>query len=52
MEYYCEVCLKNIKTKNNYKDFISKFHIGFDKCKHRNLSHKGIDKNDVEEAFY
>ena len=34
MEHYCEVCLKNIKAKNKYKYFKSKFHQEFDKGKH------------------
>ena len=52
MDYYCEVCLKNFKTKNKHKYFKSKSHIEFDKCKHVILSHKDIDINDVDEAFY
>ena len=52
MEYYCEVCLKNIKAKSKYKHFKSKSHLEFDKCKHIILSHKNIDINDVDEAFY
>ena len=52
MEYYCQVCLNNIKAKNKYKHFKSKPHQEFDKCKHIILSHKNIDINDVGEAFY
>ena len=51
MDYYCEICLKNIKTRSNYKHFKSKFHLEFDKCKHIIVSHKDIDINDVDEAF-
>ena len=50
--FYCEVCLKNIIAKNKYKLFKSKSHIEFDKCKHIISSHKDININDVEEAFY
>ena len=39
-------------TKNKYKQFKSKSHIEFEKCKHIRLSHKDIDINDVDEAFY
>ena len=52
MDYYCEVCLKNIKAKNKYKRFKSKFHQEFDKCKHIILSFKDIDIDHVDEAFY
>ena len=52
MDYYCEVCIKNIKAKNKYKHFKSKSHIQFDKCKHITLCHKDFDINDVDEAFY
>ena len=51
MDYYCGVCLKNIKTKSKYKHFKSKFHQKFDKCKHIILSYKDIDINNVDEAF-
>ena len=52
MEYYCEVCLKHIKAKSKYKHFKSISHHEFNKCKHIKLSHKFIDINDVDEAFY
>ena len=52
MDYYCDVCNKSIKPKSKYKHFKSKLHQEFDKCKHIILSHKDIDKNDVDEAFY
>ena len=52
MDSYCEVCLKNIKTRNKYRHLKSKSHIEFDKCKHTVLSHKDTDLNDVDEAFY
>ena len=52
MNYYCEICLKNIKTKDKYKHFKSKSHIKFDKCKHILKSYKDTDINDVDEAFY
>ena len=52
MDYYCEVCLKIIKTKNKYKHCKSKSHIEFDKCKDIILSHKDNDVNDVDEAFH
>ena len=52
MESFCEVCLKNIKAKNKYKHFKSKFYQEFDKCKHIILSYKDIDMDHVEEAFY
>ena len=50
MEFYCEVCLKHIKSKNKYKNTYQE--INKCKCKHIILSHKNIDINDVEEAFY
>ena len=52
MDYYCEVCLKHIKAKNKYKHFKSKSHQEFNKYKHIILSHKDIDINNVDEAFY
>ena len=38
MDYYCEVCLKNIKAKNKYNHFKSKSHQDFDICKCITLS--------------
>ena len=52
MDYYCEVCLKNIKTKNKNKHCKWKSHIDFDKRKDILLSHKDDDANDVDEAFH
>ena len=52
MEYYCEVCLKNIKAKNKYKHFESKSHQEFDKCNYIIISYKDIDINNIDEAFY
>ena len=45
MDYYCEVCLRNIKAKNKCKHFKSKSHIELDKCKHIILSLKDMDIN-------
>ena len=52
MDFYCEVCLKNIKAKNKYNHFKSKYHQEFDKYKHIILSYKNIDLGHVDEAFY
>ena len=52
MDYYCEVCLKHIKTTSKYKYFKPNSHQEFNKCKHIILSHKSVDINDVDEAFY
>ena len=52
MDYFCEICLEIIKTKNKYKHFKSKSHIEFDKCKHIKLFLKDIEINYVDEAFY
>ena len=52
MGFFCEVCLKEIKTKNKYKHFKSKSQQEFDKCKHMQLSHEDIDKDHIDEAFY
>ena len=43
---------ENVKGKNKHKHFKSKSHIEFDKCKLILISHKDIDINDVDEAFY
>ena len=50
--YYCEICLKDIKTTSKYKHFKSKSNQEFDKCKRIILSYKDIDINNVDEAFY
>ena len=52
MDYYCEVCLKNIKAKSKYKYFKSKSHQEIVICKHIIISRKDIDINNVVEAFY
>ena len=52
MEYFCEVCPENIEIKIKYKHFKSKSHQEFNKCKQIILSHKNIDINDMDEAFY
>ena len=52
MDYYCDVCDKNMKPKSKYKHFKSNVHKEFDKCKHIFLSHKIIDISDVDEAIY
>ena len=51
MDYYCEVCDKNIKPKSEYKPFKSNIHKEFDKRKHVKLSLKDIDLKNVDEAF-
>ena len=52
MDYYCDICLKNIQAKNKYKHFKSKSHTEFENCKHITLSYKdNIDINDKDEAF-
>ena len=43
---------KKYQRKNKYKHFRSKSHIEFDKCKHPIISHKDIDINDADEAFF
>ena len=50
--YYCDICLKNIRARSKYKQFKSKSHQEFNKCKHLKLSHKNFDINDVDETFY
>ena len=40
------------KAKNKSKHFKSNYHQEFKKCKHIILSHKNIDINDVDEAFF
>ena len=52
MDYNCEICLKKITAKSNYKHFKSKSHQKFDKCKHIILSHKNIHINNIDEALY
>ena len=52
MDYCCEICPKHIKLKSKYEHFKSKSHQEINKCKHIILSHKNIDINDVDEAFY
>ena len=46
------MCPKYFKAKNKYKHYKLKSHQELDKCKHIELSHKNIDKNKVDEAFY
>ena len=52
MDYYCEVCLENIKAKRTYNHFKSKAYQQLNKFKHIISSYKDIDTNDVGEAFY
>ena len=52
MDYFCEICLKNIKAKNKYKHSKSRSHIEFYECKNILISYKDIDLSDVDEAFY
>ena len=52
MDYYSEVCDKNIKHKKKYKHFISNNHEEFDKCYYIVLSLKDADINNVDEVFY
>ena len=52
MDFFCEICLKNIKAKNKYEHSKSTSHIEFDKCKHILLSLKDNDINGVDKAFY
>ena len=52
MDYFCDMCLKNIKPNSKYIHFTSNSHQEFDKCKHIILSHKDIDIIDVDETFY
>ena len=46
------MCLKHIKPNSKYSHFKTKSHQEFDKSKHIFLSHKDVDINDVDEAFY
>ena len=52
MDYFCDVCLKYVKPNSKLSRFKSKSHKEFDKGKHRILSHKDIDINEVDEALY
>ena len=52
MGSFCEVCLKIIRAKNNYKHFRSKSHQEFDNCNHLTLTCKDIDVDHIDEAFY
>ena len=52
MDYNCEVCLKHIKVEIKYKHFESNSYQESNKCKHILLSHKNIDTNNVDEAFF
>ena len=51
MDYYCEICFKNIKAKNKYKHFKSESHKKFDKCKQKILSLKDIDIKNADETL-
>ena len=51
MDFYCEVCLENIKAKNKNKHFKSKSHQKFDICKHILLSYKDTDIDCVDKTF-
>ena len=52
MDYYCEVCYRDINQKSNYMHFTSKAHRNFHKCEHLIISLKDIDMKNVDEAFY
>ena len=51
MTYYCEICLKGIKTKSKYSHLKSKSHKEFEEYKHIILSLKNIDIRDVDEIL-
>ena len=51
MDYFCEVCLKNINDKSKYTHFKSKSHKDFHKCEYLVLLLKDNDINNVNEAF-
>ena len=52
MSYYCEICLRDMKTKNKYSHLKSKSHKNFEKYKHIISSLKIIDIKDVDEILY
>ena len=52
MDYYCEVCDKNIKKKFKYKHFKPSTDKELDKGRHIALSLKDIDINKIDEAYF
>ena len=52
MDFYCEVCLKHIKTKNKYKYFKSNSHQEFNKSKHINLTSRNLDINKLDNIIF
>ena len=52
MDFYCDVCDKNIIPQNKCRLFESNIHKEFDECKHMDLTIENLDINNVDELFY
>ena len=52
MQYHCKLCHKFIKPKRKYKNLIPNVHKEFDKCKHKKLTIKNPDINNVDRVLY
>ena len=52
MDYYCDVCDKNIKPDSKYKLFKSNTQKAFDLYKHMELTIESPKIDDIDEVFY
>ena len=52
MRNYCEICLKDVKQKNESSHIKSNSHKEFEKYKHKLLSMKNVDIKDVDGLLY
>ena len=52
MEYYCDICLRDIKKQSKHSYLKSKSHKEFEKYKPIILSLKNVDLKDVDEILY
>ena len=52
MSDYCQTCLKDIEKRSKYSHLKSKSHNEFEKYKHKILSIKNFDIEDVDETLY
>ena len=52
MNYYCDICLRDIKKKSKQSHLKSKSHKEFEKHKHIILSLKNVDIKCVDEKLF
>ena len=51
MDFYCEICNTQVKSKNKFKNFSSKSHIEISKCDHILFSSKDHNIDEMDEIY-